>query len=85
MRARIFVTLKRGVLDPQGRAIQEALTGLGHEGVQDVRQGKLFELSLSERPEAEARETLERMCQQLLANLVIEDYRIELHPSGGRP
>lgn len=74
MKARIFVTLKPGVLDPQGKAIQHALEGLGFDGVTDVRQGKLIELELDD---ATALERIEAMCRQLLANTVIENYRIE--------
>lgn len=87
MRARVFVTLKRGVLDPQGRAIQESLSGLGFDGIEDVRQGKMFELELTERAPELALEQLKQMCQKLLTNTVIEDYRVELLEtvaSGGR-
>jgi phosphoribosylformylglycinamidine synthase len=78
MKARIKVTLKNGVLDPQGKAIEHALAALGFEGVDGVRQGKYLELDLSERDEAHARRELERMCEKLLANTVIENYDIEL-------
>ena len=74
MKTRIFVTLKSGVLDPQGRAIHHALEGLGFEGVDDVRQGKLIELDHAD-DLGEAQ--LDAMCRQLLANPVIETYRIE--------
>jgi phosphoribosylformylglycinamidine synthase subunit PurS len=74
MKARIFVTLKPGVLDPQGKAIHHALEGLGFAGVNDVRQGKLIELDLDDGTEDA---TIEAMCQKLLANTVIEDFRIE--------
>ncbi len=74
MKARVFVTLKPGVLDPQGKAIHHALEGLGFGGVQDVRAGKLIELELAEG--TEDRE-IEQMCRQLLANTVIENFRIE--------
>ena len=74
MKTRIYVTLKNGVLDPQGKAIHHALEGLGFEGVRDVRQGKLIELDLDEGVgEAE----VEAMCRKLLANTVIENFRIE--------
>lgn len=74
MKARVFVTLKSGVLDPQGKAIQHALEGLGFGGVNDVRAGKLIELELADgTSEAE----IDAMCQKLLANTVIENYRIE--------
>jgi phosphoribosylformylglycinamidine synthase len=76
MKARIFVTLKPGVLDPQGQAIQGALGALGFEGVAAVRQGKVFDIELADSAEAEAR--LDAMCAKLLANTVIEDYRVEL-------
>ena len=74
MKIRIVVTLKPGVLDPQGRAIQHALGGLGFDGIADVRAGKLIELEVDD---ATDDATLDRMCRQLLANTVIENYRIE--------
>lgn len=74
MKARIFVTLKGGVLDPQGRAIQHALDGLGFAGVNDVRAGKLIELDLADDT---SDEDIDAMCRKLLANIVIENYRIE--------
>ena len=78
MKARIKVTLKNGVLDPQGKAIEHALDGLGFSGVDSVRQGKYLELDLAETDEAEARQVVEQMCEKLLANTVIENYDIEL-------
>ncbi len=78
MKARIKITLKNGVLDPQGKAIHGALAGLGFSGVGDVRQGKYIELDLAETSEAKARETVERMCKELLANTVIENYSYEI-------
>jgi len=78
MRARVFVTLKNGVLDPQGKAIGHALNGLGFGSVGDVRQGKVIDLDLSESDEAKARASLKDMCEKLLANTVIEKYEIEL-------
>ena len=78
MKARIKITLKNGVLDPQGKAIQGALGGLGISGVNDVRQGKYIEVELTEKDEARARATVEKMCKELLANLVIENYSFEL-------
>jgi len=78
MKARITVTLKNGVLDPQGRAIAQALHALGFGNVEDVRQGKLIEVQLKAEDEAQAREELDAMCRQLLANTVIENYRVEL-------
>jgi phosphoribosylformylglycinamidine synthase len=74
MKARIFVTLKGGVLDPQGRAIHHALEGLGFGGVNDVRAGKLIELDLAD---GTSDEEIDGMCRKLLANTVIENYRIE--------
>ncbi len=78
MKARIRITLKNGVLDPQGKAIEHALSALGIGGVNDVRQGKYIEVKLEETNEARARETVERMCKDLLANTVIENYSYEL-------
>ena len=74
MKARVFVTLKPGVLDPQGKAIHHALEGLGFSGVQDVRAGKLIELDLAEGIDDAS---IEEMCRKLLANTVIENFRIE--------
>jgi phosphoribosylformylglycinamidine synthase PurS subunit len=74
MKVRIFVTLKKGVLDPQGKAIHHALEGLGFAGVNDVRAGKLIELDLADDV---LDSEVEEMCRQLLANMVIENYRIE--------
>ncbi|MFZ5796289.1 MAG: phosphoribosylformylglycinamidine synthase subunit PurS [Sphingomonas sp.] len=74
MKLRIFVTLKPGVLDPQGRAIHKALGGLGFGGVNDVRAGKLIELDVSDDT---SDERIDAMCRELLANTVIENYRIE--------
>ena len=78
MKARIKITLKNGVLDPQGKAIENALSALGIAGVEDVRQGKYIEVKLAEASEAAARATVERMCKDLLANTVIENYSYEL-------
>jgi phosphoribosylformylglycinamidine synthase PurS subunit len=75
MKARVFVTLKSGVLDPQGKAIQHALEGLGFGGVNDVRAGKLIELELAD---GTSDADIDAMCQKLLANTVIENYRIEI-------
>lgn len=74
MKARIFITLKGGVLDPQGRAIHHALDGLGFAGVNDVRAGKLIELDLAD---GTSDEDIDAMCRKLLANTVIENYRVE--------
>jgi len=78
MKALIKITLKGGVLDPQGKAIQNALAGLGFTGVNEVRQGKYIEVDLAEVDLARARELVERMCKELLANTVIENYAYEL-------
>jgi phosphoribosylformylglycinamidine synthase PurS subunit len=78
MKARIFVTLKNGVLDPQGKAIGHALNNLGFASVDKVRQGKIIDIELSESDEIKARADLENMCEKLLANMVIESYEIEL-------
>jgi phosphoribosylformylglycinamidine synthase len=78
MKLRVFVTLKRGVLDPQGEAIRQALAGLGFEGVEGVRQGKVIELDLAEEDPAKAEAEARQMCEKLLANTVIEDYSVEL-------
>lgn len=74
MKTRVYVTLKNGVLDPQGKAIHHALEGLGFSGVNDVRAGKLIELDLAD---TVADEEIEAMCRKLLANTVIENFRIE--------
>ncbi len=78
MRAKVHITLKPGVLDPQGRAIQHALASLGFSGVDDVRQGKYIELDLGETDQAQARARVDEMCKQLLANTVIENYSVEI-------
>lgn len=74
MKTRVYVTLKNGVLDPQGKAIHHALEGLGFSGINDVRAGKLIELDLAEQV---SDEDIEAMCRKLLANTVIENFRIE--------
>ena len=78
MKAQVTIMLKRGVLDPQGKAIGHALDSLGFTGVESVRQGKLIEIELRDADLAMAEKKLEDMCQKLLANTVIEDYRIEI-------
>lgn len=78
MKARITVTLKAGVLDPQGKAIEGALSSLGFDGVSGVRQGKTFDLEITETDPAKAANQLQDMAEKLLANTVIEDYRIEM-------
>ena len=80
MKARVHVKLKSGVLDPQGKAIGNALAALGFTGIGEVRQGKLIELDLAEADPVRVREQVEAMCRELLANPVIEDYAIELVP-----
>jgi len=78
MKARIHVSLKSGVLDPQGKAIGNALGSLGFTGIGEVRQGKLIEIELAEADPAAARAKVEAMCKELLANPVIENYAIEI-------
>jgi len=78
MKARVHITLKKGVLDPQGKAIAGALHGLGLDEVKDARQGKFIELDLAGEDAAAARARVEAMCQKLLANTVIENYAVEI-------
>ena len=78
MRARVHITLKPGVLDPQGKAIASTLARMGFVGVEEVRQGKYLELDLAETDPAAARAQLDAMCARLLANTVIEDYAIDI-------
>ena len=78
MKARIRVTLKKGVLDPQGKAIQGALGSMGFGGVEGVRQGKYFEVDLAETDKSKAMSAVKAMCDKLIANTVIENYEIEL-------
>lgn len=78
MKARIKIVLKPGVLDPQGKATEHALSALGFSGVKDVRQGKYIEVTLAETDAAKAEAQVEKMCQDLLANMVIENYAFEL-------
>ncbi|HEY0078148.1 MAG TPA: phosphoribosylformylglycinamidine synthase subunit PurS [Pyrinomonadaceae bacterium] len=79
MKAKVYVTLKQGVLDPQGKAIQHSVGLLGYDGIADVRQGKYFEIALDGAlDEAGARATAERMAREVLSNPVIEDYRVEI-------
>ena len=78
MKARIHVTLKNGVLDPQGKAIEHALGNLGFDGVDSARQGKFIELDLTETDADKAHAAVDEMCRKLLANTVIENYSIEL-------
>ena len=76
MKARIIISLKAGVLDPQGKAIQQTLNGMSFSNVEEVRQGKFFEVNVNESNEAKAKSQVDEMCKKLLANLVIEDYKI---------
>lgn len=78
MKARVTVMLKNGVLDPQGEAVRHALGTLGFAGVQGVRQGKVIELDLAETDKARAEAEVKAMCEKLLANTVIEGYRVEI-------
>ena len=82
MKVRVRVTLKPGILDPQGKAIGNALAGLGFGGICEVRQGKMIEIELAETDPARIRQQAEAMCKQLLANPVTEDYAIEIMASG---
>jgi len=76
MKIKVIVTLKSGVLDPQGKAIQQTLNGMNFKKVEDVRQGKFFEIEITEDDEKKAKSQVEEMCKSLLANLVIEDFKI---------
>lgn len=78
MKARVFVTLKNGVLDPQGEAVKHALGTLGFDGVNDVRQGKMIELELDETDKSKAKADVTAMCEKLLANTVIENFAVEI-------
>ena len=78
MKARVYVTLKNGVLDPQGAAVKHALGSLGFDGVDAVRQGKVIELDLTETDVAKAEASVTQMCEKLLANTVIEDFKVEI-------
>ncbi|MGD8326662.1 MAG: phosphoribosylformylglycinamidine synthase subunit PurS [Sphingomonadales bacterium] len=78
MKARVHITLKSGVLDPQGKAIAHALGDLGFSGVGDVRQGKFIEIELDAQDRATAEQTVDQMCRKLLANTVIENYQIDI-------
>lgn len=79
MKARVYVSLKKTVLDPQGQTIQSALNGLGHKNIADVRQGKFFEIELAANAEREsASREIEQVARDVLANPVMEDYRVEM-------
>ena len=80
MKARVTVTLKSGVLDPQGKAIEGALKSLGVGGIASVRQGKVFDIELDTADPAQAEATLKAACERLLANTVVENYRVEIAP-----
>ena len=76
MKIKVIVTLKSGVLDPQGKAIQQTLNGMGFANIKDVRQGKYFDLDINENDEQKAKHSAEEICKKLLANQVIEDFKI---------
>ena len=76
MIVKVIITLKKGVLDPQGKAIQQTLIGMNFSSVNEVRQGKFFEIDINEKDEIKAKSKVQEMCKKLLANLVIEDYKI---------
>ena len=76
MNVKVVITLKNGVLDPQGKAIQQTLNNMSFSNVKDVRQGKFFEIEVNEKDEIKAKSQVEEMCKKLLANLVIEDYKL---------
>ena len=76
MKIKVIVTLKNGVLDPQGKAIQQTLSGMKFSNVNEVRQGKYFDIEVNEKNDAKAKSQVEEMCKKLLANLVIEDFKI---------
>ena len=78
MKAKVHITLKTGVLDPQGKAIQKALAHLGFDGVDEVRQGKYIEIKLAETDPAKAKARVAAMCEKLLANMIIENYSVEV-------
>tara|TARA_B100000745_G_C20042592_1_gene355369 strand:- start:49 stop:282 length:234 start_codon:yes stop_codon:yes gene_type:complete len=76
MKVKVIVTLKKGVLDPQGKAIQQTLNGMGFSNVNGVRQGKYFDIEIDEKDEVKAKSKVDDMCNKLLTNLIIEDYKI---------
>jgi phosphoribosylformylglycinamidine synthase subunit PurS len=78
MKAKIHVTLKNGVLDPQGAAIEKSLSNLGFEGISSIKQGKYFEVELAEQDKNKAEQLIHNICEKLLANMVIEDFKFEL-------
>ncbi len=76
MKVKVIVALKKGVLDPQGKAIQQTLNGMGFSNVSEVRQGKYFDIEINEKDDSKAKSKVEDMCNKLLTNLIIEDYKI---------
>ncbi|HEX7295810.1 MAG TPA: phosphoribosylformylglycinamidine synthase subunit PurS [Pyrinomonadaceae bacterium] len=78
MKAKVYVSLKPGVLDPQGKAIQHSVELLGFSGISDVRQGKYFEIALDGLDQSQAQESVERMAREVLSNPIIEEYRVEI-------
>lgn len=78
MKARVIVTLKNGILDPQGKAIEGALKSLGLNGIESVRQGKIFDVEIAANDSAAAGELLREACKKLLANQIVEDFRVEV-------
>jgi|TARA_B100001778_G_scaffold95809_1_gene78307 phosphoribosylformylglycinamidine synthase PurS subunit len=80
MKVQVHTTLKEGVLDPQGKAVESALKNLGFSGIKKIRQGKLFDLELDTKSKEEAKKLTEEICKVLLANMVIEDYKIKVLP-----
>ena len=76
MKVKVIVTPKNGVLDPQGKAIKQTLNGMGFSSINEVRQGKYFDIEINEKDETKAKARVEDMCKKLLANLIIEDYQI---------
>lgn len=80
LNAKIYITLKKGILDPQGKTIQQSLLSLGHSEVKEIRVGKIIEIKMNELSKKKAETKLKEMCEKLLANTVIEDYRFEIKP-----
>lgn len=78
MKAKVYITLKKGVLDPQGKTVKEALGSIGYKGVRDIRIGKFMEIEVEGATKAQVEASLKEMCERLLANPVIEDYRFEI-------
>ena len=76
MKVQVIITLKKNVLDPQGKIIQQTLDGMGFDNISEVRQGKFFEIEINEKDQKKAKEKVEDLSKKLLANLVIEDYKI---------